>query len=62
MQEVLDHKGEGSGTVDFSDDPRSYNIMVDSANVDWTVSVEGISGVYRTPEPPNPRTPEPVNP
>jgi hypothetical protein len=47
LQEVLDHRGEGSGAVDFSDDPRSYNIMVDSANVDWSIAVDGISGVYR---------------
>jgi len=47
LQEVLDYRGEGSGSVDFSDDPRSYNLMVDSANVDWSIAVDGISGVYR---------------
>jgi hypothetical protein len=47
LQEVLDYRGEGSGAVDFSDDPRSYNIMVESANVDWSIAVDGITGVYR---------------
>ena len=47
LQDVLDYRGEGSGAVDFSDDPRSYNIMVESANVEWSIVVEGISGVYR---------------
>jgi len=46
LQDVLDQKGEGSGVIEFSDDPRAYNIMVDSANVDWSVSVEGTSGAY----------------
>ncbi len=47
LQDVLDYRGEGSGAVDFSDDPRSYNIMVESANVEWSIAVDGISGVYR---------------
>ena len=47
LQEVLDYRGEGSGAVDFTDDPRSYNLMVESANVDWSIAVDGISGVYR---------------
>lgn len=46
LQEVLDYRGEGSGTVDFNDNPRSYNIMVDSVNVDWSIAVDGVSGVY----------------
>lgn len=43
---VADHRGEGRGTFDFSDDPRSYNFMVDSTNVDWSFSVEEILGVH----------------
>ena len=46
LQDVLDHQGEGSGVVDFNDDPRSYNIMVESANLDWSITVDGISGAY----------------
>jgi hypothetical protein len=49
LQEVLDIRGEGSGVYDYSDDPRSYNLMVDSANVDWSIAVDGVSGVYRHP-------------
>jgi hypothetical protein len=37
---VADHVGEGSGTVDFVDDPRMYDLMVDSANVEWSISAE----------------------
>jgi hypothetical protein len=43
---VLDHKGEGSGTIEFNDDPRSYNLMIESVNVDWSIAVDGTSGAY----------------
>ena len=36
---VADQKGEGSGTVDFVDDPRMYDFMVDSSNVEWSFTV-----------------------
>jgi len=49
LQDVLDHQGEGSGVIEFSDDPRSYNLMVESANIDWAISVEGVSGAYVNP-------------
>lgn len=44
---VADQHGEGSGTVDFVDDPRMYDFMVDSANIEWTFHVEEIGGVAR---------------
>jgi hypothetical protein len=37
---VADQLGEGSGTVDFVDDPRMYDFMVDSTNVEWSISAE----------------------
>lgn len=46
LQDVLTQKGDGSGTIDFNDDPRSYNLMVESVNVDWSIAVDGTSGVY----------------
>ena len=52
LQDVLDHQGEGSGVIEFSDDPRSYNLMVESANLDWVISVEGTSGAYVNPQAP----------
>ena len=42
---VADHRGAGSGTVDFADDPRIYDFLVDSANVDWSISVEELFNV-----------------
>jgi hypothetical protein len=41
---VVDQKGEGAGSVDFADDPRLYELLVDSAGLKWTISVvEGAS-------------------
>jgi hypothetical protein len=42
LQVIVDHRGAGGATVDFADDPRPYNLMVDSAVVEWTISVEEI--------------------
>jgi hypothetical protein len=37
---VADQRGEGSGTVDFVDDPRLYEFIVESANVGWWFDAE----------------------
>ena len=42
IQPIADHRGVGSGTTNVDDDPRPYNLMVESSNVDWTISVEDI--------------------
>lgn len=42
IQVVADHRGEGSGTAEFEDDPRPYNFMVDSENVEWSLTVEEV--------------------
>jgi len=42
IQVVADHRGEGSGSADFADDPRVYNFVVDSTNVEWAFSVNEI--------------------
>ena len=39
---ITDQRGEVSGTRDVTDDPRQYNLMVDSANLDWSFTVEEI--------------------
>ena len=39
---ITDQRGEVHGTRDVTDDPRPYNLMVDSQNLDWTVTVEEI--------------------
>ena len=42
IQPITDHRGVGSGTTEVLDDPRPYNLMVESINIDWTISVEDI--------------------
>jgi hypothetical protein len=37
---ITDHRGAGSGSARVEDDPRPYNLIVDSANVDWLLSIE----------------------
>ena len=40
IQPITDHRGVGSGAADVDDDPRPYNLMIESANLDWIISVE----------------------
>ena len=44
---ITDERGPGKGSRDVADDPRPYNLMVDSANLDWSFSVEEIVAVPR---------------
>jgi hypothetical protein len=39
---ITDQRGEVRGTRDITDDPRAYNLMVDSQNLEWTFTVEEI--------------------
>lgn len=43
---VADHTGIGSGTAEYDDGPRTYDFLVESANVDWSFRVEETSGAY----------------
>ena len=45
---VADHKGIGSGTVETDEGPRTYDFLVESANVDWSFRVEETTGEYGT--------------
>jgi hypothetical protein len=45
IEVITDERGLGKGTRDVIDDPRPYNLMVDSANLDWSFSVEEIVAV-----------------
>jgi hypothetical protein len=38
--DAVDQKGEGSGSVEVGDMVRWYYLSIDSANVDWSVTVE----------------------
>jgi len=42
IQLITDSRGEGRGTVEVADDPRPYNFMVESANLDWSFGVDEI--------------------
>ena len=39
---ITEERGPGKGTKEVRDDPRPYNLMVESANLDWSFSVEEI--------------------
>ena len=43
---VADHKGVGAGTLETDEGPRTYDFLVDSANVDWAFRVEETTGEY----------------
>lgn len=40
LQEPVDEKGPGEGTVYAAEDPRAFYISVESANLDWSFTVE----------------------
>ena len=46
---VADHTGEGSGTVEYDEGPRTYDFLVESVNVDWSFRVEETTGAYSAP-------------
>ena len=49
---VADHKGAGSGTAEYDEGPRTYDFLVESANVDWSFRVEETTGAYANGSPP----------
>jgi len=46
LQLVVDHKGVGTGTASFDEGPRTYDFLVESANVDWSFRVEETTGAF----------------
>ena len=40
LQETVDEKGVGEGTAYAAEDPRMFYLLVESANLDWSISVE----------------------
>jgi hypothetical protein len=40
VQEVVDVRGPGEATIYAADDPRVFHITIESANIDWSVTVE----------------------
>lgn len=49
---ITDERGPGKGSRHVEDDPRPYNLMVESANLDWSFSVEEVvaAPVERSPQ------------
>ena len=43
---VADARGTGSGTAEFDEGPRTYDFLVESANVDWSFRVEETSDEF----------------
>lgn len=46
LQLVADHKGVGTGTADYDEGPRTYDFLVESANLDWKFRVDETTGSY----------------
>ncbi len=42
LEMIADERGPGKGTRELADDPRPYNLMVESANIEWSFSVEEV--------------------
>ena len=40
LQEPVDEEGPGEGTAYAADDPRVFHVSVESANLDWSFTVE----------------------
>ena len=39
LRVIADHQGAGGGSVEFGDDPRLYEFLVESKGVEWSISV-----------------------
>ena len=48
---VADHTGVGTGTADYDEGPRTYDFLVESANVDWSFRVEETTGAFANGQP-----------
>jgi hypothetical protein len=52
---VADVTGTSAGTTHFDEGPRTYDFLVESANVDWTFRVEETLGEFSNASPAKPR-------
>jgi len=37
---IADHRSAGGGSVEFGDDPRMYEFLVESAGINWHIAVD----------------------
>lgn len=49
LREIVDQRGEARGEAMFEDDPRPYHLMIESANVEWSVTAEEFVTVATRP-------------
>jgi hypothetical protein len=49
LQVVVDHRGEGSGEVDFADLGRIYDFLVESEGIEWSFSVVELYEAHEKP-------------
>jgi len=49
LQLVVDTTGTGTGTADYDEGPRTYDFLVESANLDWQFRVDETTGSYVPP-------------
>ena len=40
LKVIADHRGAGAGSVEFGDDPRLYEFLVESTGMEWSISVD----------------------
>jgi hypothetical protein len=40
LQEIVNRRGPGAGAYNFEDDPRPFNLMVDSEGLVWSITVD----------------------
>ena len=39
LKVIAEHRGAGGDSVEFGDDPRMYEFLVESSGIDWSISV-----------------------
>ncbi|MCC7032044.1 MAG: hypothetical protein IT179_04325 [Acidobacteria bacterium] len=47
LQEVVNQRGAGQGSLNFEDDPRLYQLLVESGGLHWSVAVDELVLVAR---------------
>lgn len=40
MKVIANHTGAGGGSVEFGDDPRMYEFLVEASGIDWWIAVD----------------------
>ena len=47
LMQAVEHRGAGHDIAYVNEDPRLYHLVIESANVDWSVAIEESVYVYR---------------